>query len=46
MHIRLCGWMIDKKFVTRPISGNKTIFFALESIFFDNQFFKEGFRKP
>ena len=27
IHFRLCGWMIDKTFFTRPISGNKTIFF-------------------
>ena len=26
MHIRLCGWMSDKKNFTRPISGNKTTF--------------------
>ena len=26
IHIRLCGWMSDKKNFTRPISGNKTTF--------------------
>ena len=27
IHIRLCGWVSDKKNFTRPISGNKTTFF-------------------
>ena len=29
IHIRLCGRVSDKKILTRPISGNKTIFFDI-----------------
>ena len=28
IHIRLCGWVNNKKIFTRPISGNKTTFFG------------------
>ena len=31
MHIRLYGWVSEIFFFTRPISGNKTAFFGLNS---------------
>ena len=32
IHIRLCGWVSNKKHFTRPISGKKTTFFWPEQV--------------
>ena len=39
IYIRLCGRANDKKFFTRPISGNKTTFFGLKTAVYREKLF-------